>query len=181
MQTFPLPARTSWHVAVAALLLCGLALAPGVAAAQSFTEPFTEFVPLLVGYRYSFGEGEGRHHLSVGAGRARARVYDTIGSHHPAATLTSATVDIGLVNGRLVIAPTVGFYLAGGLAFGGNLGLAFDGDRWAVATRLGFGVGLIVPEENGFLMTYEFALTVPWNQDLIQRHSGLLYGVIPPR
>lgn len=156
-----------------AFILC--AAAP-LTAQVRWTESFS---PLVLGYRYSFGDGVSGHHLSIGMGSVGAVVYDSIGGD-AGSRMVSGSVEIGLVHGRLVIAPTFSGYIAGGLAIGGNLSLAFDGRHVAFVLRPALGVGLFSADGDGAVLTYEYALTLPWDQDLAPRNSGVVVGALQP-
>lgn len=137
------------------------------------------FSPLVLGYRYSFGEGFDGHHLSIGMGSVGAVVYDSIGGD-AASRMVSASVEIGLVQGRIVIAPTFSGYIAGGFAIGGNLSLALDGRDVVFVLRPAFGIGLFSADGDGGVLAYEYALTIPWDQDLAPRNSGVAVGALQP-
>ncbi|HVZ39733.1 MAG TPA: hypothetical protein VHI13_10685 [Candidatus Kapabacteria bacterium] len=133
------------------------------------------FFPFIFGYHMTFGaDGIGGHHLNIGLGMIGNRgLHDTTVVDLVPALIGTATVEVGYSKGKLVFAPMISGYLAGGLALGFNVGLLTDGREFRALVRPLFGVGL-APENDGFALTYGYTLTIPWGQEMIARSTGAI-------
>ncbi|MBS1911094.1 MAG: hypothetical protein JST22_03830 [Bacteroidetes bacterium] len=156
-------------VAVVLPLQTAHAQTSGSASGHRFSFPF------IFGYHMTFGaDGIGGHHLNLGFGLISNRVLNdtTVGDLVPALVWT-ATVEAGYSKGKLVFAPMVSGYLAGGLTLGFNVGLLTDGREFRALIRPLFGVG-VAPEDDGFALTYGYTLTLPWSQEMVARSTGAI-------
>lgn len=139
--------------------------------------------PLVIGYRTMFGgDVERGESVAFGIGHLFGRDPHDAQRRQASGTFASATLELGVTDHHITIAPLVGGYVQRRIgALGLHAGLLTDGHSTCALVRPMIGAAFSSRRfGTGLLIAYGYNITIPWDQELtarsvliIQVHFGI--------